>query len=342
MASSTAPRPRSPRRVRILCEAAATTGLGHFVRSLALGAELAGRGAAVQVLLRPDALPRAREAVTAAGLDLAAGDWDALREGAEPADLVVDSYRVPGLWLTDLHRRAGAAGGRLVVIDDLADRSFSADVVVNQNLGAEELPYPGVTSVLAGPSYALLRPEFRAARAAATASARELPDLPRTVLVLFGGTDPTGMTATAARAALAAFPDASVRAIVPAESAPDEELLAHPRARVLAPRPDVHREMLAADLVITAGGSTVWELCCLARPAAVMAVADNQAAGYDRLTAAGRVLPLGRRPEPSVAALTDRLAALVGAPGRLREVALAAATVTDGAGAARVADVLLG
>jgi UDP-2,4-diacetamido-2,4,6-trideoxy-beta-L-altropyranose hydrolase len=327
----------------VLCEAASSTGLGHFVRSVSLARELAARGARVEVLLRPDALPRAREAVTTAGLELACGDWDpALPPAGPAADLVVDSYRVSGAWLTAAHQGLRATGGRLTVLDDLADRSFTADVVVNQNLGAEQLSYPGAGTVLAGPGHALLRPEFPAARATGLASAHELPDLPRSVLVLFGGTDPTGMTGAAARAALAAFPGASVRVVRPAEAAPDAELAASPRVTLLPSRPDVHRDMLDADLVVTAGGTTLWELCCLARPAAVVAVADNQRAVYDGMGAGGYVLPLGRRPEPSVAVLADRLAGLLAEPGRLRQVALAAATVTDGRGTARVADVLMG
>ncbi|MCF6509415.1 hypothetical protein E9549_18690 [Blastococcus sp. MG754426] len=332
---------RSGRRVRVLCEASSTTGLGHFVRSVALARALTARGAEVEVLLRPDALSRAREAVTAAGLDLGTGDWDAVALPSDrPVDVVVDSYRVTGAWLAALHGALRAAGGRLTVVDDLADRAFTADVVVNQNLGAERLPYPGAGTVLAGPVHALLRPEFPATRAAALASAHRLPDVPRSVLVLFGGTDPSGMTGPAAHAALAAFPGATVRVIHPAETAPDPELAAHPRVELLGPRPEVHRDMLGADLVVTAGGTTLWELCCLARPAAVVAVAGNQTAVYDGMGAGGYVLPLSRAPERSVPRLAARLAELTG-PGRLREVALAAATVTDGSGTTRVAEVLL-
>ena len=334
--------PRHRRVVRFLCEAAPATGLGHFVRSVTLATELAGRGARVEVLLKPDALPRAREAVTTAGLDLGCGTWEtAVRPDDGPADLVVDSYRVSGAWLTETHRALRSRGGRLAVIDDLADRSFDADLVVNQNLGAEGLAYPGAGQVLAGPRYALLRPQFAASRAAGTAGARALPDVPRVVLVLFGGTDPAGMTGVAARAALAAFPAAQVRVVTPAEAGGDDELAADPRVRVLRSHPDIHHEMLAAELVVTAGGTTLWELCCLARPAAVVAVAANQTEVYDRMSEGGFVLPLSRRPEHSVPALARRLTSLLAAPGRLRRVAVAGATVTDGRGAQLVADALM-
>jgi UDP-2,4-diacetamido-2,4,6-trideoxy-beta-L-altropyranose hydrolase len=100
-------------------------------------------------------------------------------------------------------------------------------------------------------------------------------------------------------------------------------------------------EMLAADLVVSAGGTTVWELCCLARPAAVVAVAGNQQAAYDLLARRGAVLPVGREPVHDVGELAGRLHRAVAPPGALRTVAAAAAGITDGRGAERVAAALL-
>lgn len=324
----------------VLCDAAPTTGLGHFVRSLALAAGLAARGMQVEVGLGIDALPWARDEVARAGLRLRAGDHDTVAADAAGRGgvVVVDSYRVSGDWLSDLHRALRGAG-RLVVIDDLADRRFTADVVVNQNMGAERLAYPGVTQVLSGPRHALLREAFAASRATGLATAEELPDVPRTVLVLFGGTDAAGMAGIAGAAALAAFPAAHVRVLSPGGPSAHPELASQERATLLAPSPEVHAEMLRADLVVTAGGSTLWELCCLARPAAVVAVADNQRPVYEEMSRGDFVLPAGRTPVDSADVLAERLARLVG-PGVLRRVARAASTVTDGAGVERVATVL--
>lgn len=332
------PSPATPSAgVTVLCDAAATTGLGHFVRCLALAVELAARGAQVDVALRDDALPWARDEVVRAGLRLRTDDWDAVTADAarHGRDLVVDSYGVTGPWLSGVHQALDGAG-RLVVIDDLADRRFTADVVVNQNLGAEGLDYPGAGRVLSGPRHALLRAPFAACRDTGLATAADLPDSPGTVLVLFGGTDAAGMTATAGAAARAAFPAAEVRVIAPRGAAAHPEL---DRVTLLEPSPDVHTEMLRADLVVTAGGTTLWELCCLARPAAVVTVADNQLAVYDEMVRRGFVLPAGRAAGTSPQALADRLGRLVG-PGVLRRVAQAASTVTDGAGTQRVADAL--
>ena len=325
--------------VVLLCDAATTTGLGHFVRCTALATALDSLGAAPRFLLPQDSVPAAVERVRAAGWPVEVGAWspssvaDAAGTGAVG---VVDSYRVSGAELDELGDLLTRRDGRLAVVDDAADRTFRADLVLNQNVGAERLSYPGAGQVLAGPRYALLRPEFPRLRERAVTALDGLPDRPGTVLVLFGGTDSTGMAVAAAHAARRAFPDARVRAVLPAGTPPGGtgvEWLGHVEA--------IAEEMLAADLVVSACGTTVWELCCLARAAAVVAVAGNQQAGYDELGRRGAVLPLGREPVRDVGVLATRLAEAVATPGALRETARRAAGITDGDGARRVAAALL-
>ena len=326
-------------RVAVVCDAAPTTGLGHFVRCTALAGALAGAGAQIRFLLPGDTLPAAVEQVRRAGwsADVAAWEPTAVAAAAGPgAVVVVDSYRVDGGWLDELCDLAGRDDGRLAVVDDTADRAFRADLVLNQNLGAERWPYPGVGRVLAGPRYALLRPDFPRLREQALAALEQLPDRPASVLVLFGGTDSAGMAVTAARAARRAFPDARVRAVLPAGATGED-----PDVVWLGPVEAVAEEMLAADLVLSAGGTTVWELCCLARAAAVVAVAGNQRPAYEMLGARGAILPVGDAPVHDVGELAARLQDAVTPPGRLRAAARVAAGITDGRGAERVAAALL-
>jgi spore coat polysaccharide biosynthesis predicted glycosyltransferase SpsG len=309
---------------------------------MSLAEALAAGGAQVRFLLPEDSLPDAVERATAAGCPVSVGNWrlEAVLAAAGNAGLVVvDSYRVTGSWLSELRCALAASGGALAVVDDLADRSFEADLVVNQNAGAERLRYPGAGRVLAGPAYALLRPEFAAHREQAVRALAGLPDVPGRVLVLFGGTDASGMTRTAALAAARAFPDAEIRAVAPRGIEPAVAGLSE-RITALPPVDAIHEEMLRADLVVSAAGTTLWELCCLARPTAVVAVAGNQVAGYDRLAELRAILPAGREPVRDPEVLADRLRDLVAPPGALRAIAAAAAELTDGHGADRVTDAL--
>src|SRR6185436_8459985 len=225
------------------------------------------------------------------------------------------------------------------VVDDLADRYLDADIVVNQNLGAEALPVRlgAGTRLLAGPAYALLRPQFPALRKAALDSVAGLPDVPRRILVMMGGTDPTGSAGVVARAALAAFPEASVDVVLPgvmpdtAQPRTVGRLTELPRLQDVAPR------MLEADLVVTATGSTIWELSCLARPVAALEMASNQSDVYRQLVAGRMVLGLGRRPI-NEADLVKALGSLTSVPGELQRLATAASALVDGHGADRVLD----
>ena len=105
---------------------------------------------------------------------------------------------------------------------------------------------------------------------------------------------------------------------------------------VLAPVDDLAAMMSAHDLVISAAGTSVWELCCIGVPMAVVWAVDNQREGYDRVVAAGAAIGLGgpglggdeRAVDLLTRALTD---------SRVRaDLVLAGRQVVDGLGAWRV------
>ena len=72
--------------------------------------------------------------------------------------------------------------------------------------------------------------------------------------------------------------------------------------------------MTAADLVVSAAGTSSWELLCLGAACAFVCVADNQETSYERVVAAGAVAGVGRlgelRADPSGG--IEVLAALLG------------------------------
>ncbi len=62
---------------------------------------------------------------------------------------------------------------------------------------------------------------------------------------------------------------------------------------LVAPQADLTDLMLGQDLVVSAAGTSVWELCCLGVPAALVCVSDNQQAGYRRVLDQGAAVGLG-------------------------------------------------
>jgi UDP-2,4-diacetamido-2,4,6-trideoxy-beta-L-altropyranose hydrolase len=209
--------------------------------------------------------------------------------------------------------------------------------------------------VLAGPAYALLRPQFAAARAASLARRRARPPL-RELLIALGGVDADNHT-TAVLSALAALggqalpPEARIRVVM----GPTAPVLAAVRAQAAAmPWPtsvqvgvdDMAALMHEADLAIGAAGVSAWERCCLGLPTLLMVLADNQRPGAAALQAAGaaRVVAIGEpSARPSAKVLSSVLLAALQAlhEGEVRAaMAEAAAAVIDGQGAERVADIL--
>ncbi len=94
-------------------------------------------------------------------------DWqmDAQQTSAELASwqpdwLVMDHYALDQRWEVALK----PCYQKLMVIDDLADRTHSCDLLLDQNLGRLPEDYAGLLppncQLLIGPQYALLRPEF--------------------------------------------------------------------------------------------------------------------------------------------------------------------------------------
>lgn len=322
------------RTLVIATEAAATTGLGHFVRTSALAHVASERGWQVRYLLRPNAVDFARNQVRDRGWDLVESDWkigsDALIEHASAAVLVVDSY-LPGSsdagWVPTQQ-----ASDLLVLMNDGEPAPRAVDVIVNQNLTASADFYAGHRArLLLGTDFALLRADFGSRRQEALESASALPASPRRILVVLGGTDVSGSTQVLARSAASAFPDAEVIAITTTHAGRDDALA---NIEYRSPTNEIAALMLSADLVLSAGGSTIWELGCLARPTAVLQVADNQTPVYDLLVSQEAVLGLGRPPVSQDAAAE----VLRGASGRLGELAGRLAPLTDGRGGERVLD----
>lgn len=337
----------SLRRVVIRADASPTIGGGHVMRCLALANVLAERNAVVTFACRTGTV----ETVPALAIsgyaiaDLAGPEADEPGEMAvrfaEGADLlVVDHYR----WRAHQEAACRAWAGKILVIDDLADRRHDCDVLLDQNLGRAEDDYVGLAPpaarLLIGPVYALLRPEFARARPAALARRAEGGRV-RRILVSMGLTDPGNVTSTALDA-LAGLSEVAAGAVevvavlgreAPFRAAVEARVRKMgPSARLVVEPPDMAAEMSAADLCIGAGGSSSWERCAVGLPTVVVIAAENQRHSAVILDAVGAAELAKCDPRD----IGSKIGSLVDKSGELSRSAHAAALVTDGRGARRV------
>ncbi|WP_111414077.1 UDP-2,4-diacetamido-2,4,6-trideoxy-beta-L-altropyranose hydrolase [Billgrantia lactosivorans] len=260
-----------------------------------------------------------------------------------PVWLVVDHYALDHRWETAVLDGLLGSRPRLLVIDDLADRRHVADLLLDQNLGRQEEDYRGLIpercQVLAGPRYALLRPEFREWREASLSRRARAPQLQR-LLINLGGVDKDNVTGQVLDALSGCDLPADLQiSVVMGAAAPWRESVTAQAKKMPWPTEvvvnvsDMARRMAEADLAIGAAGSTSWERCCLGLPTLMVVLADNQREIADALAANGAALPL--EPADLEASLAGQLAVL-DAPGALTAMSQQAADLVDGQGIAHV------
>ncbi len=257
-----------------------------------------------------------------------------------PDWLIVDHYAIDARW----ERALAPHYLKLMVIDDLADRSHACDLLLDQTFGRNAADYrplvPADCHLLCGSQYALLRPEFAALRPHSL-QRRARPAL-RELLITMGGVDKGNATGQVLHA-LRTCPlpvDCRITVVMGATAPWLEEVSTRAKdmpwtTRVLVGVRDMAKLMAESDLAIGAAGSTSWELCCLGVPNLLVCTAENQRTVSTALAAVGATVKLDSAAlnEPDGVSFLVQCAVLT---ENLKSYATAAARITDGSGASRV------
>ena len=255
--------------------------------------------------------------------------------------LVVDHYGLDAAWQGQL--LDGLAQPKLLVIDDLANRSHLGDLLLDQNFFGEASVnrylslVPTACRQLLGPHYALLSTEYAQLRPLVPPRS-EL----RRILVFFGGVDPDNLTSrtlealqTPELAELAV--DIVIGSQSPHRQAVAELATRRPNTTLHRPLPSLAGLISRADLAIGAGGATTWERACLGLPSLVVTIAENQIPCAQAMDQAGKVQLLG-----SAAAVgTEQIRGAVMAAIQQGWPRASGQDLTDGWGAGRVASAMM-
>ncbi|WP_299439216.1 UDP-2,4-diacetamido-2,4,6-trideoxy-beta-L-altropyranose hydrolase [uncultured Rhodospira sp.] len=357
-------------RVAVRADASTRIGSGHVMRCLTLAQALREQGAEVRFICRdhpghmgdriklaglpvsllrapPDSRRPIPDGDYAAWLgvpiDTDAAETISALDGWRPDWLVVDHYGLDRAWEQVLRPHVGA----ILVIDDLANRAHDCDLLLDQNDHPKPAArYDGLVPAacrrLCGPGYALLRSEYAATRR--QIGPRDGPVA--RVLVYYGATDPTNETARALRVlSQPAFRHLLVDVVLGVNAPHRDEVVslatARPGTTVHEPRPSLADLMARADLALGAGGATTWERCCLGLPAIVTAVAANQGPLATALAEGGRAVFLGCHDSVTDDCLSEAVRDLLAVPAKREAIAQAAFALTDGWGAAKVAEIVV-
>lgn len=324
--------------VLILTEAGPEYGYGHLGRCVAMAHGLREAGLDVEFRLEGTAPkgflgPFAQQK----------GGWHSGPEGDySPAFsplrwLVVDSYRAT---LPVLAQWAECAPNVLFLDDDHRLAYPPGHWVLNYAPTARPEHYPDAQRVLAGLAYAPLRPTFWAA-----AVRTRFPDAIQHAMLTLGGMPNPDLHNRLMAAIQKAMPKATLHVLL--GSTPADTLAPPARLNVVLHPPLDETQMAAlmqqCDIAITAGGTTLLELCATRTPAAAIATAPNQLPMLDYLVAKGAMTALPNPTEPEfLMRASSALGSALSLTRRRRMADNMARHGPDGHGALRIAALLKG
>lgn len=352
--------------IAVRVDASPRLGAGHMARCLALASDFRRDGAQVRFLSAqlPDAFATRIQDSGFRLLELpgevpdqgSAGSAESSRSASSQASdaeaslrairssgvdlLIVDHYGLDAAW----ESRVAACCGSLLVIDDLAKRPHLADVLVDHNLrspGSD--PYqalvPESARVLQGPSYGLIRSEYRCARH----EGRPLDAGRARVLVSLGGGEDDLRLIGAIITGLSRLPGllSEVELVV---ADPGRTIEALPTEadglplKVHGPQPHLAALMGRAHLAIGSGGGTTLERLCVGVHLIVVIRAENQLSGMFELERMGALLNLGRAEQLGATQVRGAVEALLRSPAERVEMRRIGQDLVDGYGCQRVVE----
>ena len=195
--------------------------------------------------------------------------------------IIVDSYALDEDW----HGSLKPYCSRLMVIDDLANRNYQCDILLDQTFGRDKTDYmnrvPSNCQRLVSSKYALLRPEFADLRHESLARRKhhELNHL----LINIGGIDVTNITEIILDHLKISDLEKELNiTIIMGENAPHIQSVRNKAAelkqqtKVLVGVKNMAQIMASADIAIGASGSTTWERSCLGLPSIQLVISTNQ------------------------------------------------------------------
>lgn len=335
--------------IAIRTDANANTGEGHVMRTLAIAQAIRRQGGEA-AFITGDAIPAKR--IRSAGFKQIVLESADMQNEMKPLQralkvlnahtLLVDSYSASPAYFEQLKGIV-----RTAYIDDFGEQAYPADVVVNYNIscGRRQLRtlYAGKkTRLLAGAKFAALREEFGGV------GIRPVKKALGDIMITTGSTDHYGMALKLARAFAAEdmLKNARLHIVAGRFYTQTKALLElkreHPNMFVYKAPRDMKSIMLACDMAISAGGTTLYELCACGLPCVVFGLADNQQTLRQAFAKKGVMIDCGDCRYR--ADITDDIIAAVKKlqSARLRaQMRGKARAVTDGRGARRIACELL-
>lgn len=281
-------------RVLLRADAGDHRGTGHVMRCITLAEALVASGHDPVLAVNDHQVDWLTRAIVTSGIPVEQVAPDTLRaERLHDFDwLVVDSYTLDPATINQVAEQTPT----LAIVDGDA-RGIDARLYLDQNLGAEERNWPGQVTgrMLAGSRFALIRDSVLRQRRPEPWKIRGRR--PR-IVAFFGGTDPFGVAPLAAESLSRLDLAMEVLIVAPGVSSTSS---GDPRITVIPATEDLPTLLGSADIVVSAAGTSAWDICTLGIPAVLVALVDNQWESYSRAMDKGFTLGIEAIGDPAVA-----------------------------------------
>lgn len=278
-----------------------------------------------------------------ADLSFTLGILEKIKNQNLQAWLILDGYH----FTPEYQKTIRDEGYRLLVIDDINHlTNYHADIVLNQNIYAPDLKYRSDkdTILLLGNHYVVLRREFLKYQH----FKRRVPEQVKNILVTLGGSDLHNVTLKVIQA-LKLIGDRRIEVKIVVGPVNhnieklQEELTNSPfTVHLLSDVDNMPELMIWADLAISAGGSTCWELAYMGLPSLLIILAENQVELVKRLGTKQAAVNIGWYNMFSQEQLFAKIDMLINNMSLRRSISENALTLVDGQGISRIIDVMVG
>ncbi|WP_188208222.1 UDP-2,4-diacetamido-2,4,6-trideoxy-beta-L-altropyranose hydrolase [Alkalibacillus aidingensis] len=311
-------------------------GLGHVMRCLTLAYELTQQGAQVSFICK-ELEGNPTHLFSSQGYNVHSFrkdetdrrfNWkedaeltkEILRRSGTVDCLIIDHYEIDQKWQNLIKPYVK----RMMVIDDLANRRHHCDLLLDYQIHPEynkryQSLIPEYTTTLLGPTYLILRNEFKKEREKILSRGSEI----NRILISFGGTDPTGETIKTLQALERLNdPDLMVDVVIGKQNPNRPQIQKwcqdHLQANVHCQIDYMAQLIAQADLAIGAGGSSSYERGYLGLPSIVIKTASNQSELISVFNQLGLIEYLGTSEKVSENQIVRSIEKLINDPQQVR------------------------
>ena len=261
--------------------------------------------------------------------------------------MVLDGYH----FNSDYQRSLPTDVFGLMVVDDYMHlHEYHAHILLNQNIYAENFSYNcrSQTRLLLGTDYVMLRSEFTGVKD----KTRIIPLTAKNILITLGGADLENHSLSVVKSLMKLEKyRLHIKIVIGPANKNGQEIQQEvdkvcknkkmPIDIDLIEKANMIELMSWADLAISAGGSTCWELAFMGLPTIVFTIAANQEIVADGIDKAGMAINLGSIDALDDSIFVERMDDIISSIKKRKDMCESGYKLVDGLGTKRIIDAMI-